>query len=481
MAPRALAFDMDGVLIHSTESHRQAFAEVFEELGVQEFEYSAYAGRRTADVIADVLRSNGRVISPETIAGAARKKSQSARRKLIERKPIDPECGAVLAAMAASYPLGLATSGSAESVDLFLKLTGSRSLFRSILSGKDVAAAKPDPEIYLRSARELGVDPPECLVIEDSQAGIQAARAANAIAWGIAGTMSSQDLLRAGADSVLPNLGAITNRLKRGRIDASRWTAVVPAAGRGSRLGFHRPKILFPVAGRLILDWLLDFLVPNCASLVFVVSPDGVDEVIGELERRIPGRFETVVQQHPTGMADAVALGLTAVRTQHVAIVWGDQVGLCADSVETCLALHQGPLDPVATCPTVIRTSPYIHFDRDDRGRLTGVLQAREGDTMPETGESDAGFFCFRADALRQLLPSARADGVLLGRRTAEFNFLPIIPRAAHVNGGAHVLTPRHVRVGETVGINSAADVATSEQFLETAKSHSGRFDGCQV
>jgi UDP-N-acetylglucosamine pyrophosphorylase len=50
-------------------------------------------------------------------------------------------------------------------------------------------------------------------------------------------------------------------------VDPGQWTAVIPAAGRGSRLGFHRPKILYPVAGRPILDWLLDFLVPTVRRL----------------------------------------------------------------------------------------------------------------------------------------------------------------------------------------------------------------------
>ena len=58
-------------------------------------------------------------------------------------------------------------------------------------------------------------------------------------------------------------------------IEPARWTAIVPAAGRGSRLGFDKPKILYPVAGRAIVEWLIDFLLPNCARIVFVLSPDG--------------------------------------------------------------------------------------------------------------------------------------------------------------------------------------------------------------
>jgi bifunctional N-acetylglucosamine-1-phosphate-uridyltransferase/glucosamine-1-phosphate-acetyltransferase GlmU-like protein len=180
-------------------------------------------------------------------------------------------------------------------------------------------------------------------------------------------------------------------------VDPARWTTVIPAAGRGSHLGFHLPKILYPIAGRLILDWLLDITAPRCARLIFVVSPAGMAAVASQLNQRIPGRFDVVVQESPTGMADAVALALPLVRTPYVAVLWGDQVALRPASVESCLRLHQGPPEPDVACPTVIRANPYIHFVRDAGGRVTSVLQAREGDEMPDIGESDTGFFCFRA------------------------------------------------------------------------------------
>lgn len=247
-------------------------------------------------------------------------------------------------------------------------------------------------------------------------------------------------------------------------VDASQWTAIIPAAGRGSRLGSDRPKILYPVGGRLLIEWLLDFLEPNCSRLIFVLSPAGVAEVRPELERLIPGRFEIVVQKVPLGMGDAVELALPAVRTPHLAIVWGDQVALRRTSVEACLRLHEGPLRAPVTCPTVFRANPYIHFDRDNDGRITGLRQAREGDAMPTEGESDTGFFCFETETLRRLLPAVRQDPLQAGRATGEFNFLPVIPFAARQ--GLDILSPGLMTLAETVGINSAGDAAAVETFL---------------
>jgi bifunctional UDP-N-acetylglucosamine pyrophosphorylase / glucosamine-1-phosphate N-acetyltransferase len=250
-------------------------------------------------------------------------------------------------------------------------------------------------------------------------------------------------------------------------VNPSRWTAVIPAAGRGSRLGSDRPKILYPVAGRLLIEWLLGFLEPNCNRLVFVLSPGGVAEVRPELDRLIPDRYEIVVHEVPRGMGDAVELALPAVGTPNVVVVWGDQVALRRSSVDACLRLHDGPLNPAITCPTVFRRDPYIHFDRDAEGRISGLRQAREGDPMPEEGESDTGFFCFETDALRQLLGEIRLEPGQEGRSTKEFNFLPVIPFAAQ--RGLEVLSPALMTLEETVGINSAADAAAVETFLRNS------------
>jgi bifunctional UDP-N-acetylglucosamine pyrophosphorylase/glucosamine-1-phosphate N-acetyltransferase len=251
------------------------------------------------------------------------------------------------------------------------------------------------------------------------------------------------------------------------QVDSAQWTAVVAAAGKGSRLGFNRPKILFPVAGRPILEWLLDLLLPSCQTAVFVLSPDGRDEVEPELERLAAGRYRIAIQPVPTGMGDAVEIGAAQAATPHTMVLWGDQVALRPASVEAVLRLHQGPLSPDLTVPTVLRHSPYIHFERDAAGRIARLLQAREGDAMPEYGESDTGMFCFRTEVLRRLLVELRATGAATGAGTAEFNLLPIIPFAA---GNAHyVLAARLMDVEETVGVNSAADAGRVEAFLRSA------------
>jgi bifunctional N-acetylglucosamine-1-phosphate-uridyltransferase/glucosamine-1-phosphate-acetyltransferase GlmU-like protein len=229
-------------------------------------------------------------------------------------------------------------------------------------------------------------------------------------------------------------------------------------------LDYGPPKILFPVAGRPILEWLLDLVVPMCQTAVFVLSPDGRDCVEPVLDRLIPGRYKIAIQTHPSGMGDAVEIGAAGIATRHTAVMWGDQVALRPKSVAMVARLHAGPLEPHATVPTVFRDAPYIHFERHPDGRIARLLQAREGDTMPERGESDTGFFCFQTQVLRQLLVAFKKQSGARGSRTDEFNLLPVIPFAAET--GHTVLTPHAMDVEETIGINTRADAERVGAFL---------------
>ena len=250
-------------------------------------------------------------------------------------------------------------------------------------------------------------------------------------------------------------------------VDPALWTALIPAAGRGTRLGFDHPKILFPIAGRPILEWLVDLLKPLCGQFVFVLSPQGVSPVEQALSPLLPSRFVPALQQKPLGMADAIRCGLARVETTHTLIVWGDQVAVKPESLEFLMRLHQGTAYPSATCPTLWRDHPYIHFERTESGRVSRILQAREGDQMPVRGESDSGVFLFRTEALRQSLPRLLDSHECIGAKTREQNFLPIFP----LLDPEQLITAPIMTESESVGVNSPQDAAYLEKLLPTPDS----------
>lgn len=241
-----------------------------------------------------------------------------------------------------------------------------------------------------------------------------------------------------------------------GDIDPSQWTVMVIAAGRGTRLGFDKPKILFPVGGITILARLIQLFSPFCSNFLFVLSPEGSPVVQPEIEALLGSRARIAIQHSPLGMGDAVFSGLAQIRTPKVAIVWGDQVALKSSSLEFCMRLMDGREPPAAVCPTLIRQHPYIHFERDGDGTLVKVLQHREGDKLPGHGESDAGVFFFQTSALLDGLTMLMESGEAKGKATGEINFLPVFPLIDRA--GWKLITARIMSEVESVGINSAAD-----------------------
>ncbi len=86
---------------------------------------------------------------------------------------------------ARGYPLAVATSSRRAYAERLLRHHGLIDRFAFLLTAEDVTNSKPDPEIYLKAAAGLGVDPPRLLVLEDSAAGLAAARASGAFAVGV--------------------------------------------------------------------------------------------------------------------------------------------------------------------------------------------------------------------------------------------------------------------------------------------------------
>jgi len=236
---------------------------------------------------------------------------------------------------------------------------------------------------------------------------------------------------------------------------------LVPAAGRGTRLGSPLPKVLTQVAGRAMIDYILDRYAAVTDAVVLIVDPVARRQITDHLS----GREITFAEQaSPAGMLDAILCGRDAVLAgapDRIWITWCDQVGISASTVETLARLDAESPEAAVIMPTVSQTPPYIHFDRDGTGRLVGVRQQREGDEMPPTGTSDAGLFSLSRRAFADLLPEyARAAS--RGRVTAEVNFLPFIP---WVSTTAKVIT-FDIAPGEARGINTPADLAEMERWL---------------
>jgi HAD superfamily hydrolase (TIGR01509 family) len=95
-----------------------------------------------------------------------------------ERLPLLPGAVESVRALAAEWPLGLASSSNRHVIELVLELAGIADAFEATVSSEEVGSGKPAPDVYLEAARRLEVDPTACAAIEDSTNGLRSARAA---------------------------------------------------------------------------------------------------------------------------------------------------------------------------------------------------------------------------------------------------------------------------------------------------------------
>ena len=183
--PKLVIFDCDGVLVDSEGIAQQVTMRALRKVGLDLAPAEIrrrYLGLRFDAVQRDVEAEIGRSLPADFREGEARAMLAALRRGLA---PI-PGIEEALAGLAA--PICVASSSPTERVRVSLRLTGLDAHFApNVFSADDVPRGKPAPDIFLHAARAMRAAPADCLVIEDSVAGVTAARAAGMRAFGFAG------------------------------------------------------------------------------------------------------------------------------------------------------------------------------------------------------------------------------------------------------------------------------------------------------
>lgn len=232
------------------------------------------------------------------------------------------------------------------------------------------------------------------------------------------------------------------------------WTAIIPAAGTGSRLGYTIPKILVPVRGRPVLYHIADLLLPHCQKLIVVASPGATNDIQDHINRIAPDKIIQVVQARANGTAHAVRAGLFKVKTENTLILWGDEPNTRPATLAHALAVHAA-----VTVPTALVPDPYVHYARTNTGKIRAVIQRREDPTqMPATGEQDIGLFLFRTWILQRYLDMLMLCG-RKGAHTKELNFIDIFPYVDKEGDVTVKLLPIASAL-ETVSINTREELA---------------------
>jgi HAD superfamily hydrolase (TIGR01509 family) len=173
----AVVFDLDGLLLDSEHLWDEAREALARERGGRWHERAQadMMGMSSPEWSRYMHDEIGLAESPEEITAEVVRRMETL---YGERLPLLPGAREAVERLAARWPLGLASSSNRPLIDLALELSGLARLFRATVSSEEVARGKPAPDVYLETARRLGVSPDRAAAIEDSHNGILSAAAA---------------------------------------------------------------------------------------------------------------------------------------------------------------------------------------------------------------------------------------------------------------------------------------------------------------
>lgn len=240
------------------------------------------------------------------------------------------------------------------------------------------------------------------------------------------------------------------------------WTAVIPAAGRGTRFGESAPKALFPVAGKPVLQHIVDKVSPLVSKIVLVISPKEEAAFRNYIQAQsTPEKFSLAFQPEALGTVDAILCAESSVKTRHSLVVWADHYSVQAETIRLSCLAHEARGFASLTLPTCHRARPYISIERGLEGRIVRVLQARELSSPISFGENDCGTFCFRSKVLFETLRWARRHQTQRGNLTGEQNLLSLLP--LFEGDDDRLVTLAIADASETLGMNTKEEAKIAE------------------
>ena len=205
-------------------------------------------------------------------------------------------------------------------------------------------------------------------------------------------------------------------------IERSEVCTLVPAAGRGSRLGGNCPKVFTPITDTETIWSILSSklrLISDHHCLILN------SKSYSEYKDTLDPKLNIALQDNPIGMGDAIFKGVKYFsKHKLLVIVWGDQVHVSQNTLKSVVQNYSGEPNQIVL-PLVSQEDPYVEYIfKGDK--LVNIKQQREGDSTEKGGLSDIGVFALTTNGLEKCW-SEFLKNCEKGTETGEINFLPFL------------------------------------------------------
>jgi HAD superfamily hydrolase (TIGR01509 family) len=177
---KAVLFDMDGVIVDTEPLHHKAYYLMFNDINIDVSDalYASFTGQSTMNICNQLISHFKLPVCAQTLTDIKRKHFKALFKSDASLKLLDGVLERIKDYHANGMTLVLASSASMKNINRIFKRFDLDHYFIAKISGADLNASKPHPEIFIKAAELSGKRPSECLVIEDSANGITAAKAA---------------------------------------------------------------------------------------------------------------------------------------------------------------------------------------------------------------------------------------------------------------------------------------------------------------
>lgn len=186
---QAVIFDLDGVLVTTDHFHYQGWKRLAEELGMTHDEQGNHQlrGVSRAESLRIIYRNNNRELPSDEEFQEQMTRKNGYYVEFIKQMTPDDILPGSLELLNALHDAGIknAIASSSRNAGLVLDRTGLDTYMDAVADGNDITKSKPDPEVFLTAAKKLGIDPANCIGIEDAEAGVEAIHRANMVAVGV--------------------------------------------------------------------------------------------------------------------------------------------------------------------------------------------------------------------------------------------------------------------------------------------------------
>ncbi|MDA9018752.1 HAD family phosphatase [Flavobacteriaceae bacterium] len=177
---KAVIFDMDGVIVNSEPLHHLAYKKMFEEfkLDVSNSLYESFTGQSTYSICEQLCEIFDLKVDANALVLSKRKHFKIIFENDSSFEMIDGAMSLIKDYFENNLTLVLASSASMTNIERIFKKFDLNKFFKAKISGADLKESKPNPEIFIKAAQLAGFKKEECIVIEDSTSGINAAKSA---------------------------------------------------------------------------------------------------------------------------------------------------------------------------------------------------------------------------------------------------------------------------------------------------------------